>query len=327
MEDKYSDIPKGLKQIIEEIKKGAEAIGLLDFLFQMLFNTKIYDANFQKVLENPRITFFYEFKRLIKETYKKDKEKADEMISTFLKISAIKSFRKSDTRKSTSTMIMDEEMLNLQEYFKNEELSFNTVLEFILSTILSVDERTKKLLKIPRRFKLEAENIVNQIKNHYETTRYILGLILALFDILEGNLNENLSWYFSMKKSPLHLYYPPKRRYGSRYWLKDYLFKNNKYSKKFSSLRYMFEDWIFKELRDIRIYKAHREIDTIQDKLYEGKYKIEIAGVLKEFTLKEIDDIEYNIFILILWTKYLVARQYYSNNEDLVNYLLKSYLP
>lgn len=77
----------------------------------------------------------------------------------------------------------------------------------------------------------------------------------------------------------------------------------------------------------MRIYKAHREIDTIQDKLHEGKYKIEIGGVLKELTLEEIDDIEHNIFILILWTKHLVARQYYPNNEELINYLLKSNLP
>lgn len=76
----------------------------------------------------------------------------------------------------------------------------------------------------------------------------------------------------------------------------------------------------------MRIHKAHWEIDIIQDKLYEGKYKIEIAGLLKEFTLKEIDEIENNIFIFILWINHLIARQYYSNNEELVNYLLKSYL-
>lgn len=349
MENKNSDLPEGLRQLIEGIKKAAEAIGLLDnpnlkdllvskkfkdsidnyipnFLFPLLIisiNTKMYDDIFQTILENPRITFFHELKDLIKETYKKDKKKANKMISAFLKIPVINSFNPSDTRRPTSTMIMDEEMLHFREYFEDKELDFNTIQEFIKSVFLSVDERTEKLLKIPRRFKLEAEHFVNQIKNHYETNRYILGLVLALFDILEGNFNEDLSRYFSMENSPHRLYYPPRRRYGTRSWLKDYLVNNTKYSKKFTSLRYIFEDWIFKELRDMRIHKAHWEIDIFQDQLHEGKYKIEIGGVLKELTLEEIDENERAIFKFILWTKHLVARQYYPNNEELINYLIK----
>ena len=353
MEDKNSNLPEGIKQLIEGIKKGAEAIGLLDnpnfkdflaskkfkdftnnftpnFLFPLLINSinaEMYDDIFQYILENPHITFFHELEDLIAETYKIDKQKASEIISAFLKIPVIDTFNPSESRRLTSTMIMDEEIQNFQEYFEDEKLDSNTILELILSSIPTVIDREEKLLKIPRRFKLEAAHFVNQIKNHYEITRYISGLILALFDILEENLNEDLLRYFSRENSPHSLYYSSGKRYGRRSRLKDYLVNNIKYSETFSSLRYIFEDWIFKELRDMRIYKAHWESDIIQDQLHEGRYKIEIGGVLKELTLEEIVEKEKDIFKFILWSKHLVARQYYPNNEELINYLLKSHLP
>lgn len=150
-------------------------------------------------------------------------------------------------------------------------------------------------------------------------------MILGLFDILEGNLNLDLSWYFSPKKSPTFLYYPPRERYIPKSWLEDYL-KSSKYSQRFRSFRYILEEWVFKGFKEIRIHKAHKEIDVIQDKLYEGLYKIEIEGVSYKFTLGEINEIESQTLTFILWTKSIVARQYYQNNEDLINYLIRNYL-
>lgn len=74
-------------------------------------------------------------------------------------------------------------------------------------------------------------------------------------------------------------------------------------------------------MKDVRIHSAHRQIDILQNKLQEGKYIIEVNRTLKEFTLNEIEDLEKNSFRFILWTKLLISRQFYSNNEELINYL------
>jgi len=287
-------------------------------------NAKIYDGIFQGVLDNPNIKFFQNLEILIQNARNKDKEKTNNLISRFLHIPAINNLIIPEGRRLTSKMLMDEEILDGLKQFQNGETEVMKVIEYLGSTLSTVKEKTDRLLKIPRRLKQEVESYISIIKNHYETIRYVVGLLLGLFDILNNTSMRKSSWYLSKKNFPTRLYYGPKYYYGSKSWLKDYL-DNPKFAKKNSSIKYIFEEWIFKQLKDVRIHSAHREIDIQQSKLQEGKYIIEVNRVLKEFTLNEIEDLEKNSYRFILWTKHLIARQFYYNDEELVNYLLEGY--
>lgn len=340
---------KEIAEIIGLIKKITKDIGLLDnpYLKKIFVNNRLkipyglnnmhlssillisidpikYDCIFQEKLNNPNLKFFGNLEQLIKNVIQKNDASAKLLISKFLEIKIIKNFRKSDTRNLTSSMMMDEEIQNMAEKLKKNGLDFYSKSDILKASIVNVHRKTKKLLNIERRKKTEAENLINHIKNHYETMRYIFGLILGLFDILQGCFNPDLSYYYNLRNSPAQLYYPPKNRYKKRLWLKAY-FKFPEYGKKFSSIQFLLEEWILKEFRELRIFKAHREIDITQDKLSEGLYKIETETFSKELTLKELDEIERDAFTFILWTKHLVAKLFFANNDNLISYLFEAY--
>lgn len=339
-----------IKDLIDLIKEGAKNFGLLDNMnlqevltnekindsFENLktiliptllldsVNAEVYDEIFQGVLNNHNIRFFQDLEILIQNARNKDKEKTNNLISRFLHIQAINNLTIPVGRKLTSKMLMDEEILDDLKQFQNGETEVMKFFEYFGSILSSVKEKTDRLLKIPRRLKQEVESYINTIKNHYETIRYVVGLFLGLFDILDNTSMRLFSWYFSKKKSPPLLYYRPKYYKGLKFWLQDYL-DNPKFAKKFFSIKYLFESGVFIQLKDVRIHSAHSQIDIQQNKLQEGKYIIEVDRDLKEFTLNEIEDLEKNSYIFILWTKHLIARQFYSNNMELVNYLLQNY--
>ena len=336
-----------IKDLIDLIKKGAKKFGLLDNMklqevltnekinesFENLItiilpkllldfvNAEIYDEIFQGILDNHNIRFFQDLEILIQNARNKDKEKTNILISRFLHILAINNLTIPEGRRLTSKMLMDEEILDGLKQFQNGETEVMKVFEYFGSTLSAVKEKTNRLLKIPRRLKQEVESYISTIKNHYETIRYVVGLLLGLFDILDNTSMRTPSWYFSKRRSPTLLYYRPKYYKGLEFWLKDYL-DNPKFAKKFFSIKYLFERWVFIQLKDVRIHSAHSQIDIQQNKLQEGKYIIEVNRALKEFTLNEIEDLEKCSYRFILWTKYFIARQFYSNNEELLNYLL-----
>jgi len=339
-----------IKDFIGLIKESAKNLGLLDnmklrevltnekfnesfksLISKMLptillyfLNAKIYDEIFQGVLDNHNLKFFQNLEILIQNGRNKDKEKTNNLISRFLHIPAINNLIIPEGRRLTSKMLMDEEILDGLKPFQNGETEVMKVFEYLGSTLSTVKEKTDRLLKIPRRLKQEVESYISTIKNHYETVRYVVGLLLGLFDILNNTSMRKSSWYFSKKKLSTRLYYRSKYYRGLEFWLEDYL-NNPKFAKNFFSIKYIFEEWIFKQLKDVRIHSAHREIDIQQNKLQEGKYIIEVNRILKEFTLNEIEDLEKNSYRFILWAKHLIARQFYSNNEELVNYLTEGY--
>ena len=173
-------------------------------------------------------------------------------------------------------------------------------------------------MEIPNQLKIEAEFIINKIKNLYETMRYISGLILGLFDIINDNLECNLSWYFSQNRSVTNYYYPPKNRYKQRLWLKDYL-NINEY-KKFFSIKYFFEEWLFKKIKPIRIHDAHRERDVVQDELENGKYIIEN----RRLSLYDLKDLLKDLYLILYLIIILVAKFYFQDSEKYLKYIFKS---
>jgi len=191
---------------------------LLDFV-----NAEIYDEIFQGILDNHNIRFFQDLERLIQNARNKDKEKTIILISRFLHVLAINNLTIPEGRRLTSKMLMDEEILDGLKQFQNSETEVMKVFEYFGSTLSAVKEKTDRLLKIRRRLKQEVESYISTIKNHYETVRYVVGLLLGLFDILDNASMRLPSWYFSKRKSPTLLYYGPKYYKGLKFWPKDYL--------------------------------------------------------------------------------------------------------
>jgi len=257
-----SKLPDELKFLKELIEKGAEKLGLLnnpnlkDYLMSDEFgerydifvnnllipllikinNPQIFDEIFQGFFNRPDLIFYQDLEKLIKLAYKKDSSKCIRLVSKFLEIPAIDFFKKSHTRKLMSNIEMTKNIIGLSKEFKNKDFDIHKSIEFMLNILLNVNKETTKMLEIPKILKLEVENVINLIKNHYETMRYIVGLILGLFDIVEDDLYQNIVWYFSQYKSPTFYYYPPKDHRIHRLWLKDYL-SSPKYLESFCSIR------------------------------------------------------------------------------------------
>lgn len=258
---------------------------------------------------------------LLQHARNKDKEKTSILISRFLQVLSIKKLTTPEGRRLTSKTLMDEKLLDGFEQFQNGETEVMKIFDYFGSILSSVNEKTDRLLKIPRRLKQEIESYISAIKNHYETIKYVVGLLLGLFDIIDNTSMRLSSYYFTKRKSPTLLYYRSKNYKGLECCLKDYL-DNPKFAKTFFSIKFLFEKWVLIQMKDVRIHSAHRQIDIQQNILQEGKYIVEVNKSLKEFTLNEIKDLEKNSFVFILCTKLLISRMFYSNNEDLVNYLM-----
>ena len=176
---------------------------------------------------------------------------------------------------------MDEAVLQLREIYKSEDtIPFNELQMNFVKITSEILRKSVELLKLEGRIKLEAENLTNKIKNNYETVKYVIGLIMGCFDLLENRLSNKFKNYFHPKKTPWQLYFPPKDRKEIRLWLKDY-FNLPQYVNQYHSLSFLFEEWIFTHFREVRHFKAHKEIDTAQTILKNNLYKIEFDNLKK----------------------------------------------
>lgn len=288
-----------------------------------------YDKTYQRKLNNPNLKFFQELKDLINYSLIKNEDSARSLIKAFLDLNAIE-ILVIDNLDITSKVLMDEAVLQLREIYKSEDIiPFNELQMNFLKITSDILKKSKELLKLEDRIKSEAENLTNKIKNNYETVRYVIGLILGCFDLLENRLSNNLKNIFPPKKTPWQLYFPPKYRKEIRLWLKDY-FNLPQYVNQYQSLSFLFEEWIFKHFREVRHFKAHKEIDTAQNILKNNLYKIEFDNKEYKYTLYQLRELYKDSFGFLLWIKHLVAKIYFNQgdqplNEDLNKYLLKNY--
>ena len=302
---------------------------MINVILATSINASSYDKTYQKRFNNPNLRFFQELEALTNETLKTDENSAKTFIKAFLELNAIE-ILVIDNLDITSKVLMDEVVLKLREFYKDKEsIPFNELqinISKISSETLGI---SNELLKLEACFKLEAENLTNKIKNNYETVRYVIGLILGCFDLLENRLSENFLVYFQSKRTTWQLYYPPKERIEQRLWLKDY-FKFPKYAKNYPSFSILFEDWIFKHFREVRHFKAHKEVDTAQTQLKNNLYTIEFDNKEYKYTLSQLKELYRDSFGFLLWVKHLVAKIYFNKgdqpiNTEMINYLLKNY--
>jgi len=288
-----------------------------------------YDKTYQRKFNNPNLKFFQELKDLISNALNKNKDSARSLIKAFLDLNAIE-ILVIDNLDITSKVLMDEAVLQLREIYKSEDtIPINELQMNFVKITSDILKKSNELLKLEGRIKSEAENLTNKIKNNYETVRYVIRLILGCFDLLENRLSNNLKNYFHPNKTPWQLYFPPKYRKEFPLWLKDY-FNLPQYVNQYYSLSFLFEEWIFKHFREVRHFKAHKEIDTAQTILKNNLYKIEFDNKEYKYTLCQLRELYKDSFGFLLWIKHLVAKIYFNQgdqplNEDLYKYLLKNY--
>ena len=175
-------------------------------------DAKSYDKTYQRKFNNLNLKFFQELRDLISNALNKNKDSARALMKAFLDLNAIE-ILVIDSLDITSKVLMDEAVLQLREIYKSEDaIPFNELQMNFAKITSDILKKSNKLLKLEGRIKSEAENLTNKIKNNYETVRYVIGLILGCFDLLENRLRNNLKYYFHPNKTLWQLYFPPKYR-------------------------------------------------------------------------------------------------------------------
>lgn len=301
----------------------------LHFLRSILVNSvdiKSYDGKLQNWTGLQNLAFFKELKLLIKEALRQRQSKSKKLIKAFLDLPAILHMKISSLEHTAITLLNDE-IVDLNK--KYSEVVSNKEREFqkdFTQLFEKVESRTKEILQFPDQLKEEAIRIINDIKNNFETIRFLSGCILGLFDIAYGNVNRNLEFYYQSGKSPHQLYYPKKASNpnNSKDWRISSYLQRTLLRSKFRSIQRLYEYWILKEFKDIRVYKAHKEIEIFQDELEKGKYKISLKYSVKKYTLEQLRTIYNTTGLFLQNIKLLIARSYFPNQYIFAEYVFKS---
>ena len=186
-----------------------------------------------------------------------------------------------------------------------------------------VKKRGKALSKLGSNTELQAQKILKLTNDLLQTSRYFLGLLIALLDLLHDKLNTNYWPYFSEQNSYALLYYRNGLANNKliKSSLKFYATKSEQ-QKNLVSVKNIFERYILKEFKDLRIHFAHRDADTRQELLRKGIYIIKVANNEMSYTLSDLQQIWEKYSSFFLHFKLLVARELFSD-EDLISYVRK----
>ena len=315
--------------------KGINMFGILEInilknILLLSINIESYDRRFQKYLQNPDITFFSEINTLIQNCLEKSKSTTKKILSLFLSQTSIYHLKKVRTNIKWTNLFNDKifniiEKFQIQHPFNLKEFS-----EEVTTGAKETQERSKNLNQYPDEFEKVTEKITNEIKNNRESTRFISGMIRALFELFNNSLKP-LERYFSEGLPAKWHYQGPSTRGQKCCWIKDYLnpILFPPQASKYKSIRIVFEDWFFKHIEKLRHFESHSEKDIVQDKLEDEIYKVKIKENrqyrVHEYTLQELESYFEKSHDFLLLTKHLVARKFYENNDSLIDYLFEPY--
>ena len=327
----YLENPNLQKLILNEKLVDIDLVKLeisLKFLRQIIVrgvNIQSYDERLRGWTGFQDEWFFKEFQALMDEALETRKSKTRSLFKSFLELPAIK-FLKIKGLKATATTLLNNEIPKLEEKYNSiENGKQEEFLKEIPQLFEKVEKQVEKLLTFPDQIQLEARKTINDIKNNFETLAKIAGLILGLFEVLI-RFPRNLKFYFHNTLSALQFFFPRKNYNISKiqeHRIINYL-NNPKFYYLYSSFKSIFQNWLFKEFRDLRIHKAHDEINVVQDELNQKYYKICVGDSLRRYTLAELEEIKEKTGIFLQNLKMLVAKSYFRGNLNFTNYILKS---
>lgn len=285
------------------------------------------DKSIQIITNIRNLNFFSELDLLIKKGLKKNKEISNNLISTFIYLDAIQQIKIGDIN-PIETALMNDAILELKEKYPTLKSNKIDIIFNELNLIIpEVEKRAERISKITTEVEKKSINLLNHIKNNYETTRYIVGLIIGFFDLLANEIEKDIGLYFDKGNSTKFLFFTGKykekiKRNAPKNPLIKYL-KESEYCNQFNSIRIIFEEWVIKKYNPYRIFESHWQKDIIQDKLDQGIYKIYINNEeIREFKIDNLEKIYRDLLQFLLWTKGLVARNFFSDNQELFSYLI-----
>ncbi|MHA1899161.1 MAG: hypothetical protein ACTSU2_17340 [Promethearchaeota archaeon] len=197
---------------------------------------------------------------------------------------------------------------------------FNNFIKDGLNNWIKIFSDTVSYLKAPisnfRVLKMDVDEFIVNIMKKFESLRYIFGLFLGLFDIIENNTIETIESYFSKDHNVYNGLYGGKRKiYGlnkhkfkksPRPTLKEYLEKYHEYN----NLKEYLE-FIVDTLKPIRNHAAHHLGDITQDKILEGIYKIfDKENKYREIQIIDLFMLGYEISLFLQNTSVFILLMY-----------------
>ena len=157
-------------------------------------------------------------------------------------------------------------------------------------------EMRGKILEKPSRYERECKEVHNEIKDLYESYRYIVGFFLGLFDLSEHRLLKRAGLYFSKSYATADgICQFDKRRLNKR---NNSVPLATRLRDNFPTLHYFFVDILFKFIRKVRNATGHRIPDTRQQKVKKKLYQVELGRFKKDFTLEELETTVFSLYFI-----------------------------
>lgn len=173
----------------------------------------------------------------------------------------------------------------------------------------------KKMMSDKKVLEKDVETIVYSIEGYYEAFRLICGMLIGLFDIIEGNYDDNLerSYYGDKFNTDFGFYSSCKKQEGNS-------LKNDtrptlkKYFKKYGCLGFKdYFNWLINSVKPIRLTGAHHQALIEQDKILEGRYKVKYKDGIKDTPIGFLDACNIGVSSFITLT-FWVAFYFLLNN-------------
>ncbi len=275
---------------------------ILRDLLKKSLDVEDYDRRFQENFHDESFQFFSDVRTIVRKCMNKDKAKTLNILLKFMYLPSIEKIRKRNVNIVSETL-MDEEVFKLRRKYAHTSNPDRKRLKKEVNAILTkVEFRTENILDFPNEVEKVAKNIANEIKNHYETSSDIAGVLLAFFDLLTDGF-RGIGSYFNehrrpSKKRSSWKFYKSLGHKGREFRIEDYMkdLFAKKYGYTYESVKSLFEEWLLETIAEFRHYKSHGEHKVDQDKLDEGTTEptilIEIKPELSDLgdTLRKVKE-------------------------------------
>ncbi|MHA1249386.1 MAG: hypothetical protein ACTSRP_05285 [Candidatus Helarchaeota archaeon] len=320
----FQELEKLSEEYYESENKEKVKLKIMAFEFKLNYKFK----NFKNLIcsDEDYKLFIKDLENLIEKSLKKEKDITLRFLWKFL-IEILKCLEKEKRFPSdlaASIMIKEDfknwilERIRELKYLPLEQMRF-LIFKDILYLNGEVWENFRKLkgrlLKDKNMRLLDAKNLVEIIKDHYESFRIINGLIIGLFDLIEGKFDDNFKRsYFGDKFNTDRGFYSSRKIQKNRRLKKDARPTLKRYIEKYNCQGFNdFFAWLMKEIKPIRLTAAHHQPFIEQEKIQENKYLIKYNEEIKEVDINFLKECNKFLSDIIKTIYYIVSYYFYSN--------------
>ena len=141
-----------------------------------------------------------------------------------------------------------------------------------------------KFIKNDKMRFLDAKTLVDYIKDHYESFRIVNGMIIGLFDLIDGKFDRDLKRsYFGDKFNTDDGFYSCRKIQPKNRLKKDNRLTLKEYIEKYGCQGFNdFFTWLMEQIKPIRLTGAHHQPFIEQKKIMENKYPVKYKEGTKD---------------------------------------------